>query len=114
MSEAAAPKVPKVPERALLLREAERLICGDRNTAYGEPDADFQRTAVIWTAMFGREFTGHEVAMAMIALKLSRLSWSPGRQDSWCDVAGYAACGWDTTVAEEKRNGKSGGKEAAS
>lgn len=96
------------PERALLLREAERLICGDRNAAYGEPDQDFQRTAAIWSVMFDRPFTGHEVALAMVALKLSRLSWSPGRYDSWVDVAGYAGCGWDCAVAQEKRKGAGG------
>lgn len=101
-----APAPEAATERALLLREAERLICGDRNAAYGEPDQDFQRTAAIWSAMFDRPFTGHEVALAMIALKLSRLSWSAGRFDSWCDIAGYAGCGWDTAVAQEKRKAR--------
>lgn len=79
--------------REILLDEAKRLICSDRNATYGPPSQDFERTARIWSELFGRDFTAHEVAMAMIALKLSRLVWRPEHQDSWTDIAGYAACG---------------------
>lgn len=40
--------------------------------------------------------------MAMMALKLSRLTWSPERQDSWMDVAGYSACGWECVEGENE------------
>lgn len=90
------------PERALILAEAERLICGERNAQYGDPLQDFRRTAAIWSALFGRHFYPHEVAMAMAALKLSRLCWSPGKWDSWVDAAGYSALGWECVVGEEK------------
>ena len=88
--------------RSRLLEEAIQIVCGDRNISYGDPQADFKRTAGIWTAMFGvllkedAEFQSHHVAMAMIALKLSRLMWSPDKYDSWLDMAGYSATGWDT------------------
>lgn len=96
-------KEEHVPERIQPLREAEHLITGDRNAAYGEPDADFQRIAAMWSVLFDRKFAAHEVAMAMICLKLSRLSWSEGRFDSWADIVGYAGCGWETAVLAEKR-----------
>lgn len=92
------------PERALPLREAERLITRDRNATYGEPDADFQRIAALWSVLFERTFTPHEVALAMICLKLSRLTWSPGHYDNWVDVVGYAGCGWECAVREEGRH----------
>ena len=84
--------------RAYILNEAERVVTGDRNNAYGDPRQDFQRTAAMWTALLDQKLGDnkiepHEVAMMMAALKLSRLAWSPGKTDSWLDLAGYAACG---------------------
>jgi hypothetical protein len=34
----------------------------------------------------------------MALLKLSRISWQPDNPDSWTDLAGYAACGYETTL----------------
>lgn len=90
-------------ERVYPLRVAEQLITKDRNNTYGPPDADFQRIAGLWSVMFDRTFTAHEVALAMICLKLSRLTWSPGHVDNWVDVVGYAGCGHECAVLEEKR-----------
>ena len=81
--------------RRELLLGAEALVNGDRNVAYGDPRADFQRTATMWSAYLGVEVAPHDVAALMALLKLSRIRWSPGKQDSWMDLAGYAACGWD-------------------
>lgn len=89
--------------RTELLAEAENLVNGDRNNTYGAPAQDFQRTADILSALgFRAERPGgdedgfieaHHVAMILAAVKLSRLAWSPGKRDSWVDLAGYAACG---------------------
>ena len=87
-----SPADPPTEDKSIL-QEAEELINGDRNAQYGPPNQDFERTAKMWTAMFGREFKSHEIAMAMIALKMSRLVWSPEKRDSWVDIAGYAGCG---------------------
>lgn len=85
--------------RINVLIEAGDLIDGDRNNQYGPPSADFERTAALWSAMGfrvnGENVRGHQVAMAMACLKLSRLAWNPGKRDSWVDLAGYAACGFE-------------------
>ena len=83
--------------RSELLSEADRLINGDRNNAYGPPSQDFERTALLWsTYLSGRRMIeSHDVAVMMILLKVSRLSWSANSRDSWVDIAGYASCGWD-------------------
>ena len=82
-----------------VLTEAANLIDGDRNAQYGPPTQDFERTAAIWSAMFGHKmtapFTPADVAKAMIGLKLSRLAWQEDKRDSWVDVAGYAGCGFE-------------------
>jgi hypothetical protein len=88
--------------RAELLREAERLVTGDRNNSYGPPHQDFQHTADMLTALGftqnGEPVQAHHVAMILMCVKLSRLSWSPDKEDSWVDLGGYAACGWEARV----------------
>jgi len=81
--------------RADILLGAEELVNGDRNAQYGDPRQDFKRTAAMWGAYLGAEIAAHDVAAMMMLLKASRIRWSPGKQDSWMDAAGYAACGWD-------------------
>lgn len=96
-----------VAPRAALLDGAKALVCGDRNNAYGPPTQDFTRTAGIlsamgYTALNGRALAPHDVAMIVAALKLSRLTWMPEKEDSWMDLAGYAGCGWECIVAQRK------------
>ena len=106
----ATPDADAEPIRATILDEAKRLICGDRNNQYGPPGKDFNRTANMLTALgYGKEnsvgeldvLQDHDVAIIMIALKLSRLMWSPEKLDSWIDVAGYAGCGAEVAGAGE-------------
>lgn len=75
-----------------ILEEARRITSGDRQAQYGPPDQDFKRTAAMWTALKGVEFTAQDVAMFMICLKLSRQTHQRKR-DNWVDIAGYARCG---------------------
>lgn len=75
-----------------ILEEALRITKGDRNASYGPPDQDFQRTAKMWSVIKGVEFEAREVALFMIALKLSRETHQRKR-DNWVDIAGYARCG---------------------
>lgn len=84
-----------------ILMEAADLVDGDRNAQYGDPRQDFQRTATMWSAYLGAQIAPHDVAAMMAMLKLSRIRWSPGKRDSWADLAGYAACGWDCARPDE-------------
>jgi hypothetical protein len=92
--------------RSCVLRDAEAAINGDRNNQYGPPTQDFQRTADVLSAfgfrVHGSPLSSHHVAIIMCALKLSRLMWSPGNRDSWVDLAGYAACGYECVVEEQE------------
>lgn len=87
--------------RAECLDTALQLVNGDRNVQYGDPRADFQRTATMWGAYLGVEIAPHDVAAMMGLLKISRIRWSPAKADSWIDLAGYAACGWDCAKPAE-------------
>lgn len=88
-------------KRAETLLVAESLVNGDRNAQYGDPNADFARTAALWNAYKGMDIiTTHDVAVMMALLKISRISWNPKKLDSWIDLAGYAACGADCAEAK--------------
>jgi hypothetical protein len=103
--------LPADSPRAQILDEAKGLILGDRNAQYGPPTQDFERSAQILNAQGyrgpgGRLIEMHDVALMVIAIKLSRLVWTPGKRDSWADIAGYVGCGWECVVEEEKARAK--------
>lgn len=92
--------------RSRVLDDAKRLITGDRNNTYGPPTQDFSRTAAMLNALgFGhhqesRDILPHDVAIIMACVKLSRLTWSPEKRDTWIDLAGYAGCGFECVATE--------------
>lgn len=93
--------------RAGVLDEARQLITGERNCTYGPPHADFQRTADAANAYGyrgpgGRLLAAHDVAILVSLVKISRLMWTPEKRDSWVDLAGYAACGWECVTETQK------------
>lgn len=95
---------PNRSPRSSALTEAHQLITGDRNSQYGPPTQDFQRTAAMVSA-FGFQVNGepvksHHVAIFMMMLKISRLAWTPDKRDSWVDAAGYGGCGYECAVEE--------------
>lgn len=95
MTEPTTPNATVAP-RVEALREAARIIAGDRDVQYGGPAENFARIATVWTMLFGREFTTEDVAMAMVGLKMARYASNSGFQpDTWIDIAGYAGCGYE-------------------
>ncbi len=75
-----------------VLVEALKLTTGDRQNQYGAPDQDFARTAQMWSALKGVEFTTEDVAAFQICIKLSR-NTHQSKRDNWVDMAGYSRCG---------------------
>jgi len=97
---------PKPPARKLILEDAIRIICNDRNISYAEPMENLTRTASLLNAFFrGRStnmapdarhyYTADDVAAIGIIIKLGRLAHAPDHRDTWEDIAGYAAIGWE-------------------
>ncbi len=91
------------PRRALLLQAADT-IDGDRNETYGKPESSFRTIAALWNEYLrvvppvpGDVIRPHDVAAMLALLKIARIAASGGtHKDSWLDLAGYAACGWET------------------
>lgn len=92
----------KTPRRELL-EEAANLIDGDRDKDYGSPTDNFEVIAALWTARFGHKlkdgetFTASDYADAMILAKVAR-NVQNAKRDNWADIAGYAGCGYETTL----------------
>lgn len=82
-----------------MLRKAEQLVANGRNNEYGEPTDNMQRTAEMLAAYFGnrngRSIEAEDVAAIGVILKLGRLAHNPAHEDSWTDIAGYAAIGYE-------------------
>ena len=84
------PSMSDLNPRAVLLREAENLINGDRAKDYGPVEVNFQRIATGWGVILGTEVTPEQVARCMAWLKIARLNEGPHR-DSYVDGAAYMA-----------------------
>lgn len=90
-----------VPEELNILLEANKIIYGDREQAYGNPRFNLDTIAQLWSVYFqrkfyswgidGANFTAEDVAQLMILLKTARLIHNPTHVDSLTDQAGYAA-----------------------
>jgi len=85
--------------RIQALREAARIIAGERDAQYGGPKENFARIATIWSVILGVTVTSEDVAMCMVGVKMSRYAAGSGFQpDTWIDVAGYAGCGYEVGI----------------
>lgn len=78
--------------RTSVLREAEKLINGDRQAHYGPPEENFAAIAAMWSAYLGHPVTAADVCNLMALLKIARLR-NGGHRDSSVDGAGYLALG---------------------
>jgi hypothetical protein len=92
--------------RKELLDKAESLVSAERDEQYGvgSTAANFHTIAILWDAYLARRradgyltITVGDVSALMILLKVARLAGAPGHQDSWIDIAGYAAIGCELT-----------------
>lgn len=83
--------------RESILEEAQRLIHGDRNVAYGHPRDNFAAIAAQWNAyldhMGDRPLNPLDVANLMVLLKVARVVNGVYHRDSYTDMCGYAGTG---------------------
>ena len=80
-----------------VLKEADKLVHGDRGADYGHPFVDYECTADMWRALIKRRYgvdvplTPDFACLLMIAVKLSREA-GKHKADNLVDSAGYAEC----------------------
>lgn len=79
--------------RPEILEKAAQCVYGHREQEYGSPENNFQVIADLWRSYKGVDFTATDVAMMMALLKIARIRGGNATEDSFVDLAGYAACG---------------------
>lgn len=79
--------------RSEILDKAKEYVNKDRNSTYGNPEDNFGDIARLWSAYKDADFTPQDVAIMSALVKVARLKKTPTHEDSWVDLAGYAACG---------------------
>lgn len=90
--------------RAETLDSASRCVLKDRNQAHGDPEDNFSMIAQLWTAFLSYPVNATQVAAMMALMKIARLKHNPTHEDSWVDLAGYAACGAGIALADKRMN----------
>lgn len=86
------------------IKEADKIVNQSRETRdkeYGGFTASMKRTAAIASELCNKEITTDDAFKMLMALKLSRLSYSPDHFDSYTDLMGYAE-GWWKYREEQK------------
>ena len=81
-----------IRSRVSLFDERAESITHDRLADYGDPRINFERIALMWSAITSADISAQQVAHMMICLKLSRLQHTPNHIDTLVDVVGYARC----------------------
>ena len=87
--------------RANCLKKADECVNGKREQDYGSPESNFLSIAKLWSAYKGIDFSALDVSMMMSLLKIARIRTGTATEDSFVDLAGYAACGCE--IATDKK-----------
>lgn len=96
--------------RSEILDAAKTCVTGQRQQDYGNPEDNFTRIADLWNSYLGDQMrapiTPLDVALMMGLFKTARIKSGTGTDDSFIDLAGYAACGGEICAAarEKKRS----------
>ena len=92
--------------RKTILDRANSLVNGDREKSYGRPEDNFRRIGMMWNAYLGAAMNPpqapSDVAPMMALLKIARIASGNYSEDSWIDLAGYAACGGELASFEHE------------
>lgn len=88
--------------REQTLTRALDVVLQRGNRQNGDPGPHFVKLAQLWSAYLSREIGPQDVAVLLMLLKISRLSRSPETFDHWVDIAGYAACGYESVLYAEE------------
>lgn len=91
-------------KREEILKKAKECVCGKREQDYGTPEDNFGLIAEFWSSYLGIVIDPIDVAVMMSLLKIARISNGHSTNDSFVDLAGYAACGGE--LADIYRNDK--------
>lgn len=96
--------MPKAKGKPSVLMQAEALVNGDRNEAYGDPYDNHQHIADIFNAWTGMDLLASDIARVQLATKMAREQNPNVRSDTYVDISGYSHV-LHRCVEGERRNG---------
>lgn len=96
---------PKKRRGAAVMDEAARIINGERNEQYGEPEDNFRNIAEMWNAYLRARYgfyglDPYDTAMMMVLLKVAR-NGHFRKFDNLVDLVGYAAHAGDLDALQK-------------
>jgi hypothetical protein len=71
------------------LLDEVRITLSDRGQIYGNASLNHRRISELWSGYFDSYISPEQVAMAMLLVKVSRLSQTSDHEDSLKDLLGY-------------------------
>ena len=86
-----------------ILEQANNIINNrseEKERQYGPMGEGFERAAMIASGMSGKNWTAHDMFIAMTALKFSRQSYN-FKEDNLLDAVAYIG-GWQNYINEQK------------
>lgn len=81
---------------------ANNMVNGQREGEYGTPEDNFIVIANFWSSYLKTNISATDVAMMMALLKIARIKTGTFKADSFIDLAGYAACGYEIASNKEE------------
>lgn len=90
------------------LNKAIETVCGHREQDYGSPENNFDAIARYWDTYLSFKpltfpITAEDVANMMCLFKLGRVTTGTVKEDSYVDLAGYAACGAEIVALKKEQ-----------
>lgn len=82
-----------------MLRDASKLVDGDRREAYGDARDNFAYIARLWSAYLFTDIRARDVANCMCLLKMARQE-GPWKEDTFVDGAAYMALAGEVSKPE--------------
>ncbi len=95
-------------DRAECLRQAQEIVCKDREETYGKPEDNFGVVAGFWARYLECPVDAVDVANMMVLLKVARAASGDHKDDNYIDIAGYAACACELGSRAAVKKGQEG------
>jgi len=71
-----------------VLKSAQSIV-NQRGNEYGDLSSSFVRASTIATAIAGKPISSYDIAIVMMAVKMSRIGHNKNKADSWVDLVNY-------------------------
>lgn len=77
-------------------------IIGDRGAIYGSPKINQARIAARLSSLFDYPIADYQAALAMVEVKLARITETPNHIDSYIDACAYLAIACQLITEEDE------------